>query len=74
MDLARDLGIPVVDIEDIPSALSTLNKPQSKNLVKDAEVAIDKFINLLYNFKSEDTSKSGWAAFNKIWKARSKFR
>ncbi|MEW6010622.1 MAG: hypothetical protein AB1604_04965 [Euryarchaeota archaeon] len=74
VDLARDLGIPVVDIEDIPSALSTLNKPQSKNLVKDAEVAIDKFINLLYNFKSEDTSKSGWAAFNKIWKARSKFR
>ncbi|MBU4536031.1 MAG: hypothetical protein KKF16_09515 [Euryarchaeota archaeon] len=74
VDLARDMGIPVVDIDDIPHTLSTVDKPQSKNLIKDAEVAVDKFVNLVNNFRVEGTSKSGWSTFNKIGKARSKFR
>jgi len=74
VDLARDLGIPIVEIEDIPEAISDLRRPKAQWLVKNGERAVSNVVSLINNFEAEKDKSSGFGSFRKIWKARSKFR
>lgn len=74
VDISKDIGIPVVDISDIPRDLDDLEKPKSKSLLKNADDAVEKFVYVLENFDKDKTKKGGWTSLKKIWQARSEYR
>ncbi len=74
VDLARVLGIKVLDINQIPSGFDDLKKPDGDYLVDSAQIAINNLISLITNFNNEKRSKSGFKSLKKIWNARSQFR
>ncbi|GAB4307454.1 MAG: hypothetical protein Kow0019_03160 [Methanobacteriaceae archaeon] len=74
IDLAHELDIPVLDIEEIPKAIENLNKPKSKHLIKNGEKSVSKVVKIINNFDFEKISTSGVSSMRRIWKQRSKFR
>ncbi|MCL2157583.1 MAG: hypothetical protein FWH54_06140 [Methanobrevibacter sp.] len=75
IDLANHLKIPILEINDIPdkiSNLANLNKPQG-DLVKDSQIAIEKTVDIIYNFDFK-SKKSGFKSMRAIWRKRSEFR
>jgi UDP-N-acetylglucosamine:LPS N-acetylglucosamine transferase len=74
VDLAMELGIPVVKIEEIQSVMDGLKNPKAKELVKEGEVAVSKVVSLINNFEYEKGKAAGFTSFRRIWKARSQFR
>jgi UDP-N-acetylglucosamine:LPS N-acetylglucosamine transferase len=74
VDLAHDLGIKVLDINQIPSGFDDLKKPDGDYLIDGAQKATDNLISLINNFQQEKKSKSGFGSLKKIWNARSQFR
>jgi UDP-N-acetylglucosamine:LPS N-acetylglucosamine transferase len=74
VDLAKELGIKVLDINQIPDGFHDLKKPNGEYLINDAERAVDNLISLINNFDMKKKSKSGLGSLRKIWDARSQFR
>lgn len=74
VDLAKELGIQVAEIENIPEYIDNLEVPKGKWLVEDGEKSVSNIINLINNFEGFKGKSGGIKSFRKIWKARSKFR
>lgn len=74
VDLAGELGIPVVEIEEIPDAINDLKAPKDKWLVKNGEKAVSNVVSLVNDFESQKGKNSGFGSLRKIWNARSEFR
>lgn len=74
VDLAHELEIQVTEINNIASATQNMNNPNGECLVKNANKAISEILKLINNFENNKINNSGIGSFNKIWKARSKYR
>lgn len=74
IDLAKELGIHVAEIDEIPEYIDNLGVPKGKWLIADGEKSVSNIIELINNFKARKGKSGGIKSFRKIWKARSKFR
>lgn len=74
VDLAKNLGIKVVEIEDISSSMDNLKAPNGDKLVKNGIRSVSNILNLVDNFNDLCGKSSGMDSFRKIWKARSEFK
>ena len=74
VDLAKEIGIQVVEIDDISSSLDDLKVPKGDWLVKNGEKAVSNVLNLINNFDELKSKPSGVGSFKKIWNARSEFK
>ena len=74
VDLAKELGIQVTEINDISRSVDQLKVPKGDWLVKNGENAVLNVINLIDSFDKLKSKPSGVGSFKKIWNARSKFR
>lgn len=74
MDLARELGIRVSEINDISSAVNDLKRPKCNWLVKNGEKAVSNVINIVNNFEELKANGNGIGSFKRIWNARSEFK
>ena len=73
VDLANDLNIPIVDIDDISHVINHLSKSNSKDLIENSQIAIDNLIDIINNFNFS-FNKSGLSSTKKIWNQRKKYR
>lgn len=74
VDLAKELGIHIAEIEEIPEYVDNLGVPKGKWLIKDGEKSVSNIIELINSFEARKGKNGGIKSFRKIWKARSKFR
>lgn len=74
VDLAKELGIQVVEIDEIPEYVDNLGVPKGKWLIADGEKSVSNIIELINNFEARKGKSGGIKSFRKIWKARSEFR
>lgn len=74
VDLANELGIKVVEIEDISSSMDNLKVPNGEQLVKNGIQSVSNILNLVENFNEKCGRSSGLGSFKKIWNARSEFK
>ncbi|MDO9044727.1 MAG: hypothetical protein Q7U35_05405 [Methanobacteriaceae archaeon] len=74
VDLARELGIGVVKLENIPAEIENVQLPDGPEMVKHAEKSVDNLLDIINHFEDLKKSKSGLISLKKIWKARSEFR
>ncbi|MDI6643947.1 MAG: hypothetical protein QME14_02730 [Methanobacteriaceae archaeon] len=74
VDLAKELKIPVLTIEEIPKAIENLKKPKGHDLIKNGEKSVYKLVKLINNFDSEKIKTGGVTSMRRIWEQRSKFR
>jgi UDP-N-acetylglucosamine:LPS N-acetylglucosamine transferase len=74
VDLAKEMGINVVDISDISNYEDDINIPNGKQLVGNGEKAVKNILNIIDNFEELKTSPSGLGSFRSIWNARSEFK
>jgi len=74
MDLAKELGIQVAEIEEIPEYMDNLGVPKGKWLIEDGEKSVFNIIELINTFEARKGKSGGIESFRKIWKARSEFR
>jgi len=74
VDLAKELGIQIAEIEEIPQIVDNLKKPKGKWLIEDGEKSVSNIIALINNFDAFKSKNGGIKSFRKIWKARSQFR
>ena len=72
--VAKEIGIQVVEIENISESIDGIHAPRGDLLVKNGENAVLNVINLINNFDKLKSKPSGVASFKKIWSARSEFR
>jgi len=74
VDLAKELGIEVSEIEDISLSVDTLKVPKGDWLVKNGEKAVSNVVQMVNNFDELKEKASGVGSLKKIWNARSEFR
>lgn len=74
VDLAKELGIQIAEIEEISEYVDNLSIPKGKWLIEDGEKSVSNIIELINNFEARKGKSGGIKSFRKIWKARSKFR
>ena len=74
VDLAKELNIPIVKIEEIPEAFENLPEQKESNLVKMSEGAIEKAADLINDFDGKSLKRSGFKSTKKIWNSRKAFR
>jgi len=74
VDLANELGINVVEIENISESIDEICVPRGELLVKNGEKAVQNTIEIINSFKELKTSSSGFKSFKSIWNARSEFK
>jgi spore coat polysaccharide biosynthesis predicted glycosyltransferase SpsG len=74
VDLAKELDIPIVKIEEIPEAFENLERHKESNLVKSSEIAIDKVVDLINAFDESEFKRSGLDSTKKIWNSRKVYR
>ncbi|MGB9936346.1 MAG: hypothetical protein ACPK7O_01365 [Methanobacterium sp.] len=74
VDLAKELGIKIAEIEEIPEVIDNLKEPKGKGLVENGEKSVSNMITLINNFDALEGKSGGIKSFRKIWDARSKFR
>ncbi|MDD4593946.1 MAG: hypothetical protein PHY33_02430 [Methanobacteriaceae archaeon] len=74
VDLANDLNIPIVDIDDISHVINHLSKSNSKDLIENSQIAIDNLIDIIINNFNFSFNKSGLSSTKKIWNQRKKYR
>lgn len=52
-----------------------LPRPESEKLIKNSEIAVENFVNIINNFNLKNPpKKSGLKSMKAIWKKRSEFR
>ncbi len=74
VDLARELNIPIVKIEEIPEAFEKLDAHEENDLVKNSEAAIEKAVDLINEFDKKTLKRSGFKSTKEIWNSRKAFR
>ena len=74
VDLAKELNIPIVSIEEIPTAFENLPEQKESDLVANSEVAIEKLVELINDFDEKSFKRSGFNSTKKIWKSRKVYR
>jgi len=78
VDLAKELSIPILKIEEIEEFLANGNeiaKPNGDMLIKNSSIAIDKVLEIInYLDFNNLPKKSGFKVMKAIWKERSKYR
>jgi hypothetical protein len=74
VDLADELGIRVVEIDNISTAMNDLKSPKGEWLVKNGEKAVSNVINIVNNFEDLKGETNGFESFRRIWDARSEFK
>lgn len=74
VDLAAEIGIPVAEIGEIPEYIDNLKAPSGKVLVEDGEKSVLNVLDCINNFEKLKSKRGGVKSFQRIWKARSKFR
>ena len=73
VDLANELNMPIVKIQDIPETFEHLKGLNSGDLIKNSEIAIDKIVELINNF-DYNSKRSGLSSARRIWNQRKAFR
>ena len=74
VDLAKEMGINVVDITNISNSVEDIKVPNGKKLVSNGEKAVKNILDIINNFEELKTSPSGLGSFRNIWNARSEFK
>lgn len=74
VDLANEIGINVVEIENIADSVEGITAPNGKMLVSNGENAIKNTLDIINNFNELKSSASGIKSFRSIWEARSEFK
>lgn len=74
VDLARELNIPIVKIDEIPKAFENLEAQKGSDLVKNSEAAIEKVADLINDFDAKSLKRSGFNSTKKIWNSRKVYR
>ncbi|MDR1820010.1 MAG: UDP-N-acetyl glucosamine 2-epimerase [Methanobrevibacter sp.] len=70
VDLAKQLNIPLLKIEDLPEDISSLEEIKG-DLTKDSQIAIENLISLIKDYKS-CPKKSGFSSYKSILSKRKK--
>ena len=74
VDLAKELNIPIVKIDEIPMAFENLPDQKESGLVKDSEIAIEKLVDLINDFDEKSLKRSGFKSTKQIWNSRKVYR
>ena len=74
VDLAKELNIPIVKIDEIPKAFENLPEQKESDLVKNSEIAIEKLVDLINEFDEKNLKRSGFKSTKEIWNSRKEFR
>ena len=74
MDLAKELNIPIVKIDEIPEAFENLPDQKESDLVKNSEIAIEKVVDLINDFDEKSFKRSGFQSTKQIWNSRKVYR
>ena len=74
VDLAKELDIPIVKIDEIPEAFENLTEHKKSDLVKNSETAIEKLAELVNDFDEKTLKRSGFSSTKKIWNSRKAYR
>ena len=74
VDLAKELNIPIVKIEEIPEAFENLPDQKESDLVQDSEIAIEKLVDLINDFDEKSLKRSGFKSTKQIWNSRKVYR
>jgi len=80
VDLANELNIPIIEIDELSQLLSDFNnvnisKPNGEKILKNSQIAIEEIIEIINNFDLKNPPKSsGFKSMKAIWNQRSKYR
>ena len=74
VDLAKELNIPIVKIDEIPEAFENLPDQKESDLVKNSEIAIEKVVDLINDFDEKSFKRSGFQSTKQIWNSRKVYR
>jgi spore coat polysaccharide biosynthesis predicted glycosyltransferase SpsG len=74
VDLAKELNIPIVKIDEIPKAFENLPDQKESDLVKDSEIAIERLVDLINDFDEKSLKRSGFKSTKQIWNSRKVYR
>ena len=74
VDLAKELNIPIVKIDEIPKAFENLPDQKESDLLKNSEIAIEKLVDLINDFDEKTLKRSGFKSTKEIWNSRKEFR
>jgi len=74
VDLAGELGIGVVKLENLHNEIENVQMPDGPEMVKNAEKSVDSLLGIINDFEDLKKSKGGFTSLKKIWNARSEFR
>jgi len=74
VDLAKELGIQVTEIDEISSAVNNLKVPKGDWLIKNGKKSVSNVLDLIDNYDNIKSKASGVGSCKKIWNARSEFR
>ena len=74
VDLAKELNIPIVKIDEIPNAFENLPDQKESDLVKNSEIGIEKLVDLINDFDEKTLKRSGFKSTKEIWNSRKEFR
>ena len=74
VDLARELGIQVTEIQDISNSVDDLKAPKGDWLINNGKKSVSNVLDLIKDFDKIKSHPSGVSSCKKIWSARSEFR
>ena len=74
VDLAKELNIPIVKIDEIPEAFENLPDQKESDLVKDSEIAIERLVDFINDFDEKSLKRSGFKSTKQIWNSRKVYR
>ena len=74
VDLARELGIQVAEIDDISNSVNNLKVPRGEWLINNGKKSVSNVLDLIDNYDKMKSNVSGVGSCKRIWNARSEFR
>ncbi len=74
VDLAKELGIQVTEIDNISNSVNNLKAPKGDWLIKNGKKSVLNVLDLINNFDKMKSNASGVGSCKKIWNARLEFR
>ena len=84
VDLANELNIPILSIDELADFLgdfdktngtASIDKPNSEKLLKNSQIAVEKVVEIINNFDFKNPPKSsGFKSMKAIWNQMSKYR
>ena len=74
VDLARELGIQITEIQDISNSVDNLKAPKGDWLINNGKKSVLNVLDLIKDFDKIKSPPSGVSSCKKIWRSRSEFR